>query len=114
MKVSKKELKNLFDKFNKLYFEGKLGKCEILYAKSYDSIDGKYDVRIGRNGEKKRTITLKAFNNIEISDIEKTLIHEMIHMYIDEIEHNKDYGIFGHGKSFQRHCKRLKEQKKIR
>ena len=40
--ISKIEIKARFDNYNKLYFEGKLGKCEFFWLISKQGFYGKY------------------------------------------------------------------------
>jgi hypothetical protein len=56
MKVTKELLKSLFDEYNKLYFDGKLGKCNFSFFTKNLSILGSYNSQNDKNGKPKDKI----------------------------------------------------------
>ena len=107
MRISKEELKKRFDHYNQMCFGGKLGKCQFKYLPSRDSSYGMFSANTDKQGKTHCSIWIRAFNDTSDDFINGVLLHEMIHMYIYTIEHNKGHGLFGHGSRFKWHRKRL-------
>lgn len=42
--------------------------------------------------------------------LKEILIHEMVHMYVRTVEGVKHDGLFGHGRRFKKHKRRLKKE----
>lgn len=99
-----------FNEYNKLYFDGKLGQCKFYFLGKkcgslgkylyYDCINGKSESRIGIK---------KDIDNFELR-LKYILIHEMVHMYVTTVEGVKHDGLFGHGRRFRKHKRRLKKE----
>ena len=53
MKVTKELLKSLFDEYNKLYFDGKLGKCNFSFFTKNLSILGSYNSKMTKTANRK-------------------------------------------------------------
>lgn len=107
MDVTKEELKRRFDKYNKLYFFGALGKCEFHFLNKNVIVLGKYNEK--KNGQG-RTSQIWLGQSVVWTDtlLKNVLIHEMVHMYNFTVEDCKFDGILGHGRHFRRQCRRLK------
>ena len=105
---TKKDLKDRFEKYNELYFYGRLGKCKFHWMSPNGGDYGEYTVQYNKSGIVSsigvaRNTVWTEENLMEI------LVHEMIHMYIRTVEGKKFDGILGHGVRFRSHCKRLKK-----
>lgn len=107
--ISKIEIKARFDNYNKLYFEGKLGKCEFFWLISKQGFYGKYLEKKTKNGLIYSKIGITRSIQWTEDALKELLVHEMIHMYISTIEGKAHDGVLGHGKRFRAHCKRLKD-----
>ena len=103
MEITKKLLKELFKKYNSLYFDNVLPICEFHYLK-LDSI-GTYT-----NGGKTGKIWIT--NDVDWTDetLRDVLVHEMIHHYIDTVEKKKFDGLFGHGFFFRRKMNKINKK----
>lgn len=108
IKLTKEDLKSRFDEYNKLYFGGKLGKCEFHVYKSSISGYGKFNTKKSPKG--KITYSIWITNNCEWTEktLKETIIHEMIHYYVYAVENVHCDGLLGHGKHFRRQCRRIK------
>lgn len=99
-KITKEELKDLFNKYNKLYFNGLLPKCKFHVFKGR----GTYGFYLNKT------------NGIWIAyDVEWTeetlrecLVHEMIHHYLYTIEGHCG-GLFKHNWRYRRQCRRIEK-----
>ena len=98
-----------FNEYNKLYFNGELGKCRFYFLGKECGLLGKY-LYYDDNGKNESRIGIK--RNIDDFDVKlkSTLIHEMVHMYVTTIEGVKHDGLFGHGRRFRKHNRRLKKE----
>ena len=107
--LTKVDLKERFDKYNKLYFEGKLGKCDFYWMSPNQNNYGKYVNQPTKNGIISKIGVAR--NTIWTEEnLRELLVHEMIHMYIRTIEGKKLDGVLGHGRRFRAHCKRLRKE----
>lgn len=107
------ELKILFDKYNELYFWGKLGKCEFHFFPRNNCSAGWYHHKRIRNGKIKSQIWLGKCVKWTDLVLKEVLVHEMIHMYNATIENAPHDGLLGHGWRFRRHRRRLKRDSGI-
>ena len=107
--LSKKEIKEKFDHYNKLFFEGKLGKCDFFWLISKRGFYGKYIGKQAKNGQIYSKIGITRSVQWTEDTLKELLVHEMIHMYISTVEGKSHDGVLGHGKRFKAHCKRLKD-----
>lgn len=107
-KITTDDLKQLFDKYNALYFDGKLGKCSFSIMSVNSRCFGMFTAR-KHNGKVKCRIFIA--NNTLWTDgtLMEILIHEMIHMYVTTVKRKKFDGILSHGICFRACCKRLKK-----
>ena len=99
-------LYELFDKYNKMYFNGELGKCRFYWLIS-GSTYGKYNFETKKNGKIESRIGMS--RNVRWTDetLRDVLVHEMIHMYVTTVEGKHFDGLLGHGRHFRKHMKRL-------
>ena len=106
--LSKTDLKERFDKYNTLYFEGKLSNCDFYWIPKNQTTYGKYIAQQTKNGLKS---SIGVARNVLWTEdtLKELLVHEMIHMYIRTVECKPHDGILGHGRRFRAHCKRLKK-----
>ena len=107
--ISKIGLKERFDHYNRLYFDGKLGKCDFFWLLSKPGFYGKYATSQDKNGKIKSKIGITRSVKWTEQSLKELLVHEMIHMYVTTIEGKSYDGLLGHGRRFRSHCKRLKE-----
>lgn len=97
-------LQRKFHEYNELYFNRELGECRFKSEPPYINTWGRY---IGIKGAKYRfninypiislNIRLTYYDDCWIRD---TILHEMIHMYVDTVLHLREKRM--HGKFFQR------------
>lgn len=107
--LSKTDLKERFDRYNKKYFWGKLGKCDFFWLTSGPGNYGKYSCNRTKDGKTHSKIGITRSVLWTDDTLEILLVHEMIHMYTTTVEGKKLDGVLGHGRRFRAHCKRLKE-----
>ena len=107
MQLTKWILHQKFDEYNKLYFEGRLGKCEFSFLNKINSAYGRYDRQKTSDGKENSRICLGRCITWNEERLREILVHEMIHMYIETVEKKHFDGIFGHGWRFRRQCRRL-------
>lgn len=100
-------LSDKFDEYNNLYFNGKLGKCRFYFLSKECGMVGKY--LYYENNKESRIGIKKDIENFECR-LKEILIHEMVHMYVTTIEGVKRDGLFGHGRRFRKHKRRLKKE----
>ena len=105
---SVEELQTLFNEYNKLYFWGKLGKCEFHYIPKSQNSAGWYNHRKLKSGKVRDQIWIGKCVRWTDQVLKEILVHEMIHMYVRTVEGKRMDGLLGHGRRFRRHCRRLK------
>ena len=115
MVITKELLKEKYDEYNKLYFDGKLGKCVFSLLPENTSYLGMFTVKSDRNGERFGWIRLGKCILWNEEIFKNTLIHEMIHMYNHLVEGGLAdtwpfNGLFWHGFFFKRQCWRIKRK----
>lgn len=110
MKLSKELIKNRFDIYNAKYFEGKLGKCKFYIFNKTIYAFGKYSDILLKNGKIDSRIYIGQYFKLTEENLERILVHEMIHMYVRTIEGVKFDGLLGHGRHFRKHQKRLNKE----
>ena len=106
--LTKEELRQRFEQYNKDYFNNSLGNCEFHFLNKNISILGKYNEKKNSRG---KISQIWIGRNIVWTDelLKNVLIHEMVHMYNFTIDKCKFDGVLGHGSNFRRQCKRLKQ-----
>ncbi len=105
---TKEDIRVLYDQYNALYFEGKLGVCDISFFPKNTSYLGWYCAKNDKRGCAKDKIWIGTSVYWNKYALQRILVHEMVHMYIYRIEKCKRDGILGHGWRFRKHCRRLK------
>ena len=96
-------LKQLFDEYNKLYFNNSLTRCKFhLHKDDYSYATYIYK----KNGISHIWLTTDTYWTESL--LKEVLIHEMIHHYIRTVE-NKTGGIFGHNWRFRKQCRRIEK-----
>ncbi|MBR4722853.1 MAG: SprT-like domain-containing protein [Muribaculaceae bacterium] len=106
--VTKDGLKERFDRYNKLYFWGKLGKCDFFWLATGPGFCGKYAEKKAKNGKISSRIGITRSVRWTDETLKELMVHEMIHMYVSTVEGKAHDGVLGHGRRFRAHCKRLK------
>lgn len=110
---SKTDLKERFDKYNTMYFGGRLGKCTFHWMSPNGGDYGEYVPQPTKNGiVSKIGVARNTYWTEE--NLRELLVHEMVHMYIITVEGKRFDGILGHGSRFRAHCKRLKKDYGLR
>ena len=99
-------LYELFDRYNKMYFNGELGKCRFYWLIA-GSTYGKYNFETKKNGKIESRIGMS--RNVRWTDetLRDVLVHEMIHMYVTTVEGKHFDGLLGHGRHFRKHMKHM-------
>ena len=105
--VTKDELKKRFTEYNRKYFNNELGKCDFSFLSPKDNFYGRFVSQKQKNGKLKSRIWISKNVKWKEESLQETLVHEMIHMYVRTVERKTWCGLFGHGRAFRKHCKRL-------
>lgn len=112
MKITKEDLKVRFDKYNRLYFDGKLKSAKMGFlSKSFKTIVGIFEFEID-NKRRVKNPSIKISQRI-VGDEEKlksVLLHEMVHLSVTQkYREGKKHGI-----AFIKECKRLESQYNVK
>lgn len=104
-KITKEQIKDLYIKYNKLYFNGVLPKCKCHVFKG-KSCYGFYSYQ-----KNNKAAGIWIAYNVEWTEetLRECVVHEMIHHYVRTIEGHKG-GLLGHNWRFRRQCRRLKKE----
>lgn len=99
MVATKKLIKELFEKYNTLYFNNELPLCTFTTHSSFKKL-GEFSFiknKWSRNHMSYKTISITDCYDFKECELKHILIHEMIHYYIaykfNKIEGNFDHGI---------------------
>lgn len=119
MEITRELLKEKYAEYNKLYFDGKLGKCVFGFIQSYNDGAGGFTVKKDRNGRKYGCIRLSKCVLWNENLFREVLVHEMIHMYNHLVEMGLAAtwpfnGLFYHGFFFKRQCRRIKRKHNLK
>lgn len=112
MQITKIELQRRYNLYNKLFFNSVLPKCEM--SKCSCGYFGLYTHRFESDGKEKYRIWIASDVDWDEESLRDIILHEMIHHYVYTIDGCKWidgfswYGLFGHGKRFNKQVKRLK------
>jgi hypothetical protein len=109
MEVTKELLKELYKKYNILYFNDELPLCTLHYS-NIDICLGRYTYKKDKDGKIKGHIWITTKVNWSEETIKVVLIHEMIHHYIKTIEKRNFDGLFGHGFFFRRKMNKINKE----
>lgn len=107
--LTKKDIKERFEQYNRLYFGGKLGKCNFFWMSPNYGTYGKYSDKYNNKNELISSIGIARNTVWTEENLRELLVHEMIHMYVRTIEGIKLDGVIGHGRHFRAHCSRIKK-----
>ena len=113
MKPTKEELAKKYNEYNVLYFNGKLQqltKNNFFYINKNSTQCGRYSYKKDKNGKIINQIWIGTCIEWNEERLMNVLVHEMIHMYNVTVEHSRFNGIFGHGRSFRKQCRRIKKE----
>ena len=113
MELTKELIKIRFDEYNRLYFNGKLGKCTFGFITSYNEGVGEFSSKQDDKGKKYGCIRMSKLVAWNEETLREVLLHEMIHMYNQTVELGLASiwpfnGLFFHGFFFKRQCRRIK------
>ena len=107
MKITKEDIKALFKKYNKLYFDGVLPSCKCHVFKGR-GVFGRYNYFRKGNGKYEGSIWIAYNVDWTEETLREVVVHEMIHHYVQTIE-GRSGGLFGHNWRFHRQMRRLKK-----
>lgn len=110
MNVTKELIKDRYDKYNRAYFGGVLGKCRFFFLNKNCPCFGRYTCHRNSKGELISDIWVGRNTVWNEENLREILIHEMIHMYVRTIDNRRVDGILGHGWRFMRQCHRIKRE----
>lgn len=106
--ITKDLLKEKYDEYNKMYFNGILPKCKFCFilptnlgGYSYDKTSNGYQHRIG---------ICKNVIYWDNAILKEVLIHEMIHLYVQHVNNIGWDGVLGHGWHFKKQVRRLRKE----
>jgi hypothetical protein len=88
------QLFNLYDRYNKEFFDGTLPFVDIVVQKLEDAYGYTYDEGFG--------VYIELANDLSDQDMHDTLLHEMVHVW--QIVTNRK---LGHGRNFKRKAKTI-------
>ena len=108
MKITKEDVIKRFNEYNLMYFNGILPQCKCHIIRENRSPLGLYNPAF-KNGKVIGHIWIAHNVDWNEEDLRETIVHEMIHHYVQTIEGHKG-GLFGHNWRFKRQCKRLKNE----
>lgn len=108
MEVTKELLGDLFDQYNKLYFDGKLKSVKMGFiSKSFKTIVGQFEFEIDKNRHlKNKSIKINKGIDWDEEKLRRVLLHEMIHLSVTQ-KYKKGKK---HGMAFIKECKRIESQ----
>ena len=101
-------LDDLFDQYNRLYFDGKLKSAKMGFiSKRFKTIVGQFEFEIDKNRHlKNKSIKINEGIDWDEEKLRRVLLHEMIHLSVTQkYKRGK-----GHGIAFIKECKRIESQ----
>ena len=104
VKPTKEYLKEKFDEYNELYFGGVLSPCKMTLRKDRGTF-GNYNTLRGNIPR----ISIAQYVYWTEETLKLTLIHEMVHHYVDTVIRPKHF-VFPHGHLFRKVCRMLKKK----
>ena len=112
MEVTKELLGDLFDQYNKLYFDGKLKSVKMGFiSKSFKTIVGQFEFEIDKNRHlKNKSIKINKGIDWDEEKLRRVLLHEMIHLFVTQ----KYKRSMKHGIAFIKECKRIESQYNVK
>ena len=111
MEVTKEDLKQRFDEYNRLYFDGKLKPVKMGFiSKSFKTIVGQFEFEIDKNRHlKNKSIKINKGIDWDEEKLRRVLLHEMIHLSVTQ----KYKRSLKHGIAFIKECKRIESQHNV-
>ena len=112
MEIIKEDLRQRFDEYNRLYFDGKLKSAKMGFlSKSFKTIVGIFEFEIDKNRRvKDRSIKISKRIVDDEDKLKRVLLHEMAHMSATQkYNYNKKHGI-----AFIKECKRIESQYNVK
>ena len=112
MMMTKEDLQLRFDKYNRMYFDGKLKRAKLGFlGKGFKTIVGIFEFEIDKNRRVKNPsikISKRIVSNEE--KLKSVLLHEMAHLSVTQ-KYKKGKK---HGMAFIKECKRLESLYKLK
>ena len=107
MKVTKELIKELYKKYNKMYFNGELSMCDCHYIKLDKCTYGRYTNKQDDDGTVHGKIWIT--NDVDWTEeiLREVIVHEMIHHYVKSIKKKNEYLFFKHGFQFRKKMRQL-------
>lgn len=108
MEITKNILKELYKKYNKMYFNNELSICDCHYIKL--DVYGRFTYKKDKDGIIHGKIWIT--NDVDWTEevLRGVLVHEMIHHYVKTIKHKDEYLFFKHGFQFRKKMKQLNRE----
>ena len=105
-------LKERFDEYNRLYFDGKLKSAKMGFiSKSFKTIVGQFEFEIDKNRHlKNKSIKINKGIDWDEEKLRRVLLHEMIHLSVTQ----KYKRSMKHGIAFIKECKRIESQYNVK
>lgn len=104
-RITKEDVRSRYKKYNRMYFDNRLGKCKFSVQKQWSF--GTYTYKREKNGTTTGHIWIATNVDWTEEALREVIIHEMIHHYVKTID-MRFAGLFGHGWPFIKQCRRLK------
>lgn len=112
MEVTEKLLKEKYDEYNRMYFEGKLKNVKMGFiSKSFKRTVGEFEFYIDKDGYF-RYASIKVNKGIDWDEekLRRILLHEMAHFSVTQkYRRNKK-----HGMAYIKECKRIESQYNVK
>lgn len=100
----KSDLSKLYDEYNEMYFDVRLGKCGFFWLNKSEGDLGTYHFQNGKS-----SIGISRNVGWTENTLKEVIVHEMVHMYVTTIDNVEHDGVLGHGRHFKKQCKRLRD-----
>lgn len=112
MEVTKELLSDLFDQYNRLYFDGRLKRAKMGFiSKNFKTIVGQFEFEIDKNRHlKNKSIKINKGIDWDEEKLRRVLLHEMIHLSVTQ----KYRRSMKHGFAFIKECKRIESQNHVK
>ena len=107
MKVTKELIKELYKKYNRMYFNNELSMCDCHYIKLDKCTYGRYTNKQDDDGTVHGKIWIT--NDVDWTEeaLRNVVVHEMIHHYVKSIKKKNEYLFFKHGFQFRKKMHQL-------
>ena len=112
MEIAKEDLQLRFDKYNRMYFDGKLKRAKLGFlGKGFKTIVGIFEFEIDNN-RRVKNLSIKVSKRIVGNEekLKSVLLHEMAHLSVTQkYKKGKKHGI-----AFIKECKRIESQYNVK